>query len=53
MPNDLGGLDIVFANIGVTGTNTPLLDQSVDEWMEVYRINTVSCFLAIKHAGSI
>lgn len=50
--SDLGGLDVVFANIGVTGTNTPLLDQSVDEWMEVYRINTVSCFLAIKHAGA-
>jgi NAD(P)-dependent dehydrogenase (short-subunit alcohol dehydrogenase family) len=50
--SDLGGLDVVFANIGVTGTNTPLLDQSVDEWMEVYRINTVSSFLAIKHAGA-
>jgi NAD(P)-dependent dehydrogenase (short-subunit alcohol dehydrogenase family) len=48
---ELGGLDVVFANIGVTGTNTPFLEQSVDEWMEVYRINTVSCFLAIKHAG--
>ena len=48
---DLGGLDVFFANIGVTGTNTPLLEQSVDEWMEVYRINTVSCFLAIKYAG--
>jgi len=48
---DLGGLDIFFANIGVTGTNTPLLEQTVEEWMEVYRINTVSCFLAIKYAG--
>ena len=48
---DLGGLDIFFANIGATGTNTPLLEQTVEEWMEVYRINTVSCFLAIKYAG--
>lgn len=48
---DLGGLEVFFANIGVTGTNTPLFELSVDEWMEVYRINTVSCFLAIKHAG--
>ena len=48
---ELGGLEVFFANIGVTGTNTPLFEQSVDEWMDVYRLNTVSCFLAIKHAG--
>jgi NAD(P)-dependent dehydrogenase (short-subunit alcohol dehydrogenase family) len=48
---ELGGLEVFFANIGVTGTNTPLVEQTVDEWMEVYRINTVSCFLAIKYAG--
>lgn len=48
---DLGGLEVFFANIGVTGTNTPLLEQSVDEWSEVYRVNTISCFLAIKYAG--
>jgi NAD(P)-dependent dehydrogenase (short-subunit alcohol dehydrogenase family) len=49
--SDLGGLEIFFANIGVTGTNTPLLEQSSEEWMEVYRINTASCFLAVKYAG--
>src|SRR5271167_1572862 len=49
--SDLGGLEIFFANIGVTGTNTPLLEQTVEEWEEVYRINTISCFLAIKYAG--
>ena len=48
---ELGGLEIFFANIGVTGTNTPLLEQTVEEWEEVYRINTISCFLAVKHAG--
>ena len=48
---ELGGLEVFFANIGVTGTNTPLLEQSVEEWAEVYRINTISCFLAVKHAG--
>ena len=48
---ELGGLEIFFANIGVTGTNTPFLEQTVEEWTEVYRINTISCFLAIKYAG--
>ena len=49
--NEFGGLDVFFANIGVSGTNTPLFEQTVDEWQEVYRINTISCFLAIKYAG--
>jgi NAD(P)-dependent dehydrogenase (short-subunit alcohol dehydrogenase family) len=48
---DLGGLEVFFANIGVTGTNTPLLEQTAEEWTEVYRINTISCFLAVKYAG--
>ena len=49
--SELGGLEIFFANIGVTGSNIPLLEQTVEEWTEVYRLNTVSCFLAIKYAG--
>jgi NAD(P)-dependent dehydrogenase (short-subunit alcohol dehydrogenase family) len=49
--SEFGGLEIFFANIGVTGTNTPIVDQTVEEWSEVYRINTISCFLAVKHAG--
>ena len=46
-----GGLDVFFANIAVTGSNTPLLEQSVEEWDEVLRVNLLSCFLAVKHAG--
>jgi NAD(P)-dependent dehydrogenase (short-subunit alcohol dehydrogenase family) len=49
--NEFGGLEVFLANIGVAGTNTPLLEQTVDEWAEVYRVNTISCFLAIKYAG--
>ena len=30
--NELGGLEVFFANIGVTGTNTLLLEQTVEEW---------------------
>jgi NAD(P)-dependent dehydrogenase (short-subunit alcohol dehydrogenase family) len=46
-----GGLDVFFANAGTPGTNTPLLEQTVDEWNDVWRVNTVSAFLAVKHAG--
>ena len=48
---ELGGLEVFFANIAVTGSNTPLLEQTVDEWQEVMRVNLISCFLAVKYAG--
>ena len=50
---EFGGLDVFFANAATPGTNTPLLDQTVDEWNEVWRVNTVSCFLAVKYAGRV
>jgi len=50
---EFGGLDVFFANIGITGTNTPLLEQSVEEWNDVWRVNVVSCFLAVKYAGRV
>ena len=50
---EFGGLDIFFANSAVTGSNTPLLEQTVDEWEDVYRANVISCFLAVKHAGRV
>jgi NAD(P)-dependent dehydrogenase (short-subunit alcohol dehydrogenase family) len=49
---EFGGLDVFYANIAIPGTNTPLLEQTVQEWEEVYRINTISCFLAVKYAGA-
>jgi NAD(P)-dependent dehydrogenase (short-subunit alcohol dehydrogenase family) len=49
---EFGGLEVFFANAGHPGTNTPLLEQTVDEWNEVWRVNTISSFLAVKHAGA-
>jgi NAD(P)-dependent dehydrogenase (short-subunit alcohol dehydrogenase family) len=50
---ELGGLDIFFANSAVTGANTPLLEQTVAEWEDVYRANVISCLLAVKYAGRV
>lgn len=49
---EFGGLDVFFANIAVPGTNTPLLEQSTAEWNEVWNVNVISAFLAVKHAGA-
>lgn len=40
-----------FANIAITGTNMPMVEQSVDEWQGVNRVDTVSAFLAVTYAG--
>lgn len=49
--SELGGLEVFFANIATTGSNTPLLEQTVAEWDEVLRVNLISCLLAVKYAG--
>jgi NAD(P)-dependent dehydrogenase (short-subunit alcohol dehydrogenase family) len=49
----LGGLDIVYANAGISGGVVPLLDQSVESWTEMLRVNLIGPFLAIKHAAPV
>ena len=46
-----GGLDIAFANAGVSGGLTALADQTGAFWLDLLRINLVGPFLIIKHAG--
>jgi NAD(P)-dependent dehydrogenase (short-subunit alcohol dehydrogenase family) len=46
-----GGLDIFFANAGISGGLAALYEQSVEDWEEILRVNLIGPFLAIKHAG--
>jgi NAD(P)-dependent dehydrogenase (short-subunit alcohol dehydrogenase family) len=46
-----GGLDIFFANAGVSGGWATISDQSAADWAEILRINLIVPFLAIKYAG--
>jgi NAD(P)-dependent dehydrogenase (short-subunit alcohol dehydrogenase family) len=45
-----GQLDAIWANAGVSGGLVPLLEQTVDQWQEILRINLIGPFLAIKHS---
>jgi NAD(P)-dependent dehydrogenase (short-subunit alcohol dehydrogenase family) len=47
-----GALDIMYANAGIIGPSAPMLEQTVEQWQEVLRINLLGPFLAIKHAGA-
>lgn len=50
---EFGRLDVFFANAGTPGSNAAMLEQSVDEWNEVWRVNVISCMLAVKYAGRV
>lgn len=49
---EFGGLDVFFANAGVSGGLIPLLELEVEEWKRLLDINLMGPFLAIKHAAT-
>src|SRR3982750_233181 len=46
-----GGIDIVFANAGISGGLASISEQSAKDWTEILRVNLIGPFLAIKHAA--
>jgi NAD(P)-dependent dehydrogenase (short-subunit alcohol dehydrogenase family) len=48
-----GGIDVFFANAGVSGGWTSINDQSAADWAEILRVNLIGPFLAIKYAGPL
>ena len=51
--SQFGGLDICYANAGVSGGYTPLFEMTAEHWTELLRINLIGPFLAIKHAAKV
>lgn len=48
-----GGLDIFFANAGVSGGWATIAEQSAADWAEILRVNLIGPFLAIKCAAPV
>lgn len=46
-----GGIDIVFANAGISGRLRSIFEQDAADWAEILRVNLIGAFLAIKHAA--
>jgi NAD(P)-dependent dehydrogenase (short-subunit alcohol dehydrogenase family) len=46
-----GGLDIFFANAGISGGFASISEQTAADWAEILRVNLIGPFLAIKYAG--
>jgi NAD(P)-dependent dehydrogenase (short-subunit alcohol dehydrogenase family) len=48
-----GGLDIMFANAGISGGWATIAEQSAKDWAEILRVNLIGPFLAIKYAAPV
>jgi NAD(P)-dependent dehydrogenase (short-subunit alcohol dehydrogenase family) len=46
-----GGIDIFFANAGISGGFASISEQTAEDWAEILRINLIGPFLAIKYAA--
>lgn len=45
-----GGLNIVFANAGINGMQTPIEEMTLDEWHATMDTNLTGTFLTVKHS---
>src|SRR4029078_9080975 len=48
---EYGGLDIFWANAGISGGFLPLDEQTPDYWSNILRVNLLGPFLALKDAS--
>lgn len=48
-----GGLDIFYANAGISGGMASIFEQSPEDWHKILRVNLIGPFLAIKHAAPV
>lgn len=50
---EFGGLDVCYANAGVSGGAVPLFETTVEQWTTVLNVNLIGTFLAVKYAAQI
>ena len=50
---DHSGLDIFFANAGVSGGFASIAEQTEADWAEILRVNLIAPFLAVKYAAPL
>jgi NAD(P)-dependent dehydrogenase (short-subunit alcohol dehydrogenase family) len=50
---EYGGLDVCYANAGISGGLVPFFEETVERWLQVLAINLVGTFLAAKYAAQV
>jgi NAD(P)-dependent dehydrogenase (short-subunit alcohol dehydrogenase family) len=48
-----GGLDIMFANAGISGGLASIFEQNPEDWHEILRVNLIGPFLVIKYVSPL
>jgi NAD(P)-dependent dehydrogenase (short-subunit alcohol dehydrogenase family) len=48
-----GGVDVAFANAGISGGMAGIFDLTPEEWTEILRVNVIGPWLMVKHAGKV
>jgi NAD(P)-dependent dehydrogenase (short-subunit alcohol dehydrogenase family) len=48
-----GGLDIFFANAGISGGLASIFEQTPEDWQQILQVNLIGPFLAVKHAAPV
>jgi len=48
---DFGGVDVVFANAGISGGLAGIFEQTATDWQEILQVNLIGPFLLIKYAA--
>ena len=51
--SEYGGLDVAFANAGISGGWVEVADQDAAHWAEILRVNLIGAFLMVKHASKV
>ena len=51
--SEYGGLDVAWANAGISGGWTAFDDQDAAFWAEILRVNLIGAFLLVKHASRV
>ena len=51
--SEFGGIDVMYANAGISGGLVPLWEQSVEMWQEILRVNLIGPFLAIQNIAPL
>jgi len=49
--SEFGTVDVAYANAGIVGPVGPVFEQKAEDWLNLLRVNLVSGFLMLKHAG--
>jgi NAD(P)-dependent dehydrogenase (short-subunit alcohol dehydrogenase family) len=50
---EYGGLDVCYANAGISGGLVPFFEETAERWLEVLKVNLIGTFLAAKHAALV